>query len=622
MENLRAFRVLSGEIASLAVHSRKVRHMPFEFARYLNIRSAHLPGWLAGGGRFAFLTDITGTPQVWAVDVVGGWPDQLTFFADKVWLLSPSPGGDRLVCARDIGGNENYQLYLVSADGETVRRLTHDDAALNNFGGWSHDGQRIAYASNTRDGTNLDIYVLAVDGGEPELVYQADGRFGVLGWSPDDTQLLLMQGISSAHQPLYLLDLISRSLRPLTPAGAPVRDGADGYVCWASDGTVYLLTDRDRDFVGVARLDLATGETTYLTDQPWDVTALAVSSDARMLAYTVNLDGYNRLHLHDIDSGQVTPVTDLPDGVVAEPTFSPDGAFVALSAQSPRHNLDIWVVEVTTLACQQVTRSSLAGIPQAGLAAPELIHYETFDKRSIPAFLFRPPRGMAPFPVILYVHGGPASQLLPEFDPRFQYFLNRGYAILATNVRGSTGYGKAYMALDDVRLRMDSVADLKYAVQWLRASGEVDPNRIAIYGRSYGGFMVLAALTTYPELWAAAIDVVGIGNWVTFLENTASWRRSHREQEYGSLAHDREFLAQISPTHKIDRIQAPMLVIHGANDPRVPITEADQIVAGLGDRGHPVEYLRYEDEGHKISKLANRIDSFTKMADFLDRYLA
>jgi len=219
------------------------------------------------------------------------------------------------------------------------------------------------------------------------------------------------------------------------------------------------------------------------------------------------------------------------------------------------------------------------------------------------------------------VHGGPASQIQADFDPRFQFFLSRGYAILAPNVRGSSGYGKAYRALDDVDLRMDSVADLKHAVEWLWTSGEVDPDRIAIYGRSYGGFMVLSAITTYPDLWAAAIDVVGIANWITFLENTGPWRRAHREKEYGSLERDRALLESISPIHQMDRIQAPLMVIHGANDPRVPVSEADQIVQSLRARAHPVEYLRYEDEGHKISKLGNRVDSFTKMAEFLARYL-
>ena len=592
--------------------------LDFGFERYLCIRSAYTPAWLAGGARVAFLTDITGTPQVWAVDATGGWPDQLTFFQDKVWALSAAPDGGRFVCTRDIGGNERYQLFLVSADGIETRRLTQIDDAIHHFGGWSHDGRRIAYASNARNGLHFDAYVQPVDGGEPEMVFRSEGNYRVLGWSPDDAQLLLCHEVSSAHQPLYLLSLSDGSIRLLTAKDEPV---SNRQIRWASDGTLYLLTDRGRDFKGLARLETATGELIYLTDYQWDIEYLAISPDAQTLAYVVNVDGYARLHIHDLAAGQSGQVLGLPQGVVAEPTFSSDGKLVAVSVQSPQHNLDIWVVDVDSFECRQISQSSLAGIPRDSLVEPELIHFETFDGRQIPAFFYRPPGVESLLPVILYVHGGPASQARADFDPRFQYFLSRGYAILATNVRGSSGYGKTYMALDDVRKRMDSVTDLKYAVEWLRASGVADPERIVIYGRSYGGFMVLAAVTTFPELWAAAIDVVGIANWVTFLERTGSWRRAHREKEYGSLEQDREFLESISPIHRVDRIQAPMLVIHGANDPRVPVSEADQIVSSLRDRGHPVEYLRYEDEGHKISKLGNRIDSFTRMADFLDRYL-
>ncbi|MCJ7623309.1 MAG: S9 family peptidase, partial [Anaerolineaceae bacterium] len=396
------------------------------------------------------------------------------------------------------------------------------------------------------------------------------------------------------------------------------------HVCWAKDGTVYLLTNQGSEYLNLAQMDIDTGQITYLlADLSWDVEDLALAPDGHTLAYTTNVDGYKHLSLYDLDTGKIQPIPDLPSGVVSEPVFSTQGTQLAISVQSPQDNFNIWLVDLEDAlpSSQKLTQSSLAGIPKTSLVSPEIIHYDTFDGRSIPGFFYQPSQGEAPYPCILYVHGGPASQIIADFDPRFQFFLNNGYAILAPNVRGSAGYGKTYKALDDVELRMDSVADLKYAVEWLRGCGVIDPDRIAIYGRSYGGFMVLSAVTTYPELWAAAIDVVGIANWVTFLENTGVWRRANREKEYGSLENNREFLEKISPIHKVDQIQCPMIVLHGANDPRVPVTEADQIVTSLQERGHPVEYLRYEDEGHKIAKLSNRIDSFTKMADFLARYL-
>ena len=589
------------------------------FSRYLNVRSAHSPAWLENGQRVAFLTDITGTPQVWAVDANGGWPDQLTFFTEKVWTLSAAPDGLHLICTRDIGGNERYQMFLVDRKGVEVKRISQDMNAIYHFGAWSQDGNRIAFTSNQRNGIHFDVYVQDIDDGNPEMVYQSKGMFDVLTWSPDGSHLILVENISSAQMPLYLLDILTNEIKTLTPLDEPLKNLA---ARWTKDGTIYLLTNHNRDNLDIAKLDHTSGAITYLSeDRNWDIEAFAVSPGGRTLAYTANQDGYKRLFIHDQDTSQTKLVSDLPAGVASEPVFAPDDKSVAVSVQSPRDNLNIWVIDFQTLTSRKITNSATAGIPPASLVDPKLIHFETFDGRSIPAFWYLPIQSKPPYPVILYVHGGPASQTIADFDPRFQFFLSRGYAILATNVRGSSGYGKAYMALDDVELRMASVADLKYAVDWLRASGEADPDRIAIYGRSYGGFMVLSAITTYPDLWAAAIDVVGIANWVTFLENTGTWRRAHREKEYGSLEKDRDFLQNISPIHKVDQIQCPLLVIHGANDPRVPVTEADQIVANLQKRAHPVEYLRYEDEGHKIAKLHNRIDSFTKMAEFLETYL-
>jgi dipeptidyl aminopeptidase/acylaminoacyl peptidase len=241
---------------------------------------------------------------------------------------------------------------------------------------------------------------------------------------------------------------------------------------------------------------------------------------------------------------------------------------------------------------------------------------------SIPAWFYPPANaGSEKYPVIFDVHGGPEGQAQPTFNHVHQYFISRGYVLFVPNVRGSSGYGKNYIALDNVEKRMDSVADLAYAVKWLSKQPSVDPNRIAITGGSYGGFMVLSALTTYPDLWAAAVDIVGISNFVTFLENTSSYRRSHREGEYGSLEHDREFLKSISPIHHVDKITAPLMVIHGANDPRVPLGEAEQMVSALRGRGVPVEFLVYDDEGHGLVKLKNILDAYPKIADFLDTHL-
>jgi dipeptidyl aminopeptidase/acylaminoacyl peptidase len=337
-------------------------------------------------------------------------------------------------------------------------------------------------------------------------------------------------------------------------------------------------------------------------------------------------DGYSRLQLFDVASGwearRELPAPALPPGIILEARWSQDGAQLALTHSAANDTADVWVWDVAERVLWRATRSSLGGIPRASFIEPSLVRYPTFDGREIPAFLYLPrdrqPRGL---PVVINVHGGPEGQVRPSFDPMIQYLVAQGYAVLAPNVRGSTGYGYEYQSLDDVRLRMNSVADLQYAVFWLRESGIADPKRIAVMGGSYGGFMVLSAITTYPDLWAAAVDIVGVANFVTFLENTGPWRRKMRESEYGSLEHDREFLEQISPIHYVDRITAPLLVVHGANDPRVPIGEAEQIVAALRSRSVPVEYMRFEDEGHGLVKRANKLVAYPAIARFLDKYL-
>ncbi len=365
---------------------------------------------------------------------------------------------------------------------------------------------------------------------------------------------------------------------------------------------------------------------TYLRDEHWDAENLALTDDGKRMALVTNENGYSRLKLFDTaagwDSRRELPVPALPECTIPEITWSRDGKRLALTLNTADDAPDIWIWDIEEQILWRATRSSLGGIPQHTLVQPELVHYPTFDGLEIPAFLYLPQhRQAAKLPVVIYVHGGPESQSRPIFNPVIQYFVAHGFGVLAPNVRGSTGYGYHYQSLDDVRLRMDSVADLQQAVYWLRDRGIADPQHIAVMGGSYGGFMVLAAITTYPDLWAAAVDIVGIANFVTFLENTGPWRRKLREAEYGSLENDRAFLEQISPIRHVDRIAAPLFVVHGANDPRVPVGEAEQIVAALRSRNVPVEYMRFEDEGHGLIKRANRLLAYPAIAHFLDTYL-
>ena len=604
----------------------------FPFERFLNVRAAGGGTFSPDGERVAFVSDITGVPEVWAVPVAGGWPEQLTFGGERVNFARFAPQGGHLVFGADIGGNELQQLYLLSADGAHVRDLTGVPSAMHYWGGWSPDGRQIAFASNRRDPHFFDIYTCHVDTGEIELVYQSDGMTYAAGFSQDGQRLLLTRMNGSLDEDLLLLDLGTRQATPITPhEGKAVYHG----ISWSSDGRgLYLATDQGRQTAALVFLDLTTRQMTLIDAPEWDVEALALSRDGRCLAYSVNVDGVSELRLLDVTTGERPAApAGLPAGVVGvlpicrDPmagnplAWSPDGRRLAVSFSSGTNAPDVWLVDLQKNATTRLTRSSLAGLPQDVFVEPETVRYATFDGRQVPALYYRPRAADGPLPVVVFVHGGPEGQSRPNFNPVIAYFVNRGYAVLAPNVRGSTGYGRKYTHLDDVEKRMDSVADLAHAVDWLVKDGGADPKRIAVMGASYGGFMVLAAVTNYPDLWAAGVDIVGIGNFVTFLERTGAYRRKHRETEYGSLERDRAFLERISPIHKVGDITAPLMVIHGANDPRVPVYEAEQIVAVLRERNHPVEYLRFEDEGHGIVKLANRIVAYGAIGDFLDKYL-
>jgi dipeptidyl aminopeptidase/acylaminoacyl peptidase len=595
--------------------------------RYLNIRNASSPALSPNADRLAFLTNITGTPQVWMVNAQGGWPEQMTFYSDAVSFVRWSPDGSGLVFAKARGGDENSQLYWLSPDGAEIKALTGTPAIRHNFGGWSHDGKKISYASNKRNKDYFDIYVMDVATGREQLIYQQDGSNDAVAWSFDDRWLVVSHNNEqlSLDDDLYLVNIETKQATHITPHQGAAQFGD---VYFTRDGKSILFgTNDNREFYSLARMNLQTKRVEILDDTQWDLAATTTSDDGRMFAYTINRDGFNDLYVREMNAdgalGAKTEGVKLPGhGIVGGLEFSRDNSKLAFTFSGSRYNADVWLYDLKTRSLSQVTHSSRAGIPQSSFAEPKLIRFKTFDGREVPAWYYRPQTGAAaPLPVIVSVHGGPEGQETPGFSAIYQYFLSRGYAILAPNVRGSTGYGKTYTHLDDVRNREDSVKDLAAAVEWLRKEGGADARRIAVMGGSYGGYMTLAAITLYPDLWAAAVDTVGIANFESFLKNTSGYRRKLREVEYGTLKNDLDFLRSISPLNRVAQIKTPLMVIQGKNDPRVPYTEAEQIVKALRDRSAPVEYKLFDDEGHGIAKLSNRLVVYPLVADFFDRYM-
>ena len=598
--------------------------MPYEFERFLTVRSASAPAFSANGQRVVFLWDVTGVPQLWAVDIDGGWPEQLTVYSERVMTLFNSPVSDETVFGMDSGGDERQQLYLLSGNGESIKALTANPQTIHTPGGWTPDGTSFVYASNRRHPALFDIYVNRLSKGEVQMLLQHDGTNSAGAVSPDGSSMLINRTVINHYNELYVLPLDAARARPrLITKG----EGHSTYSSpvWSSDGkAVYLLTDQDSEWKSLVRLDLDSRELTYLHSEEWDVELMAYAPKTERIAFSVNADGYSEATILSLADGRAEQVTGLPKGQIVDMTWSPNGVDLAVTAVGATVNSDVWLVDGQTAQARRLTHSPRAGIAPESLTEPTLVHYPTFDGRDIPAFFYLPSNAARDgnLPVVIFVHGGPESQSRPVYNPVVQYLAYRGYGVLVPNVRGSTGYGRTYEHLDDVEKRMDSVNDLDHAAKWLVDSGYSKPERIAVMGGSYGGFMTLAAITAYPDSWGAAAELYGIANFQTFLANTGPWRRVHRAAEYGDPEKDADLLKRISPIHYVDRIKTPLIVIHGANDPRVPISETEQMVEAIKQRDGSVEYLRFEDEGHGIVKQHNRIKTYTAIADFLDRHLA
>jgi dipeptidyl aminopeptidase/acylaminoacyl peptidase len=562
-----------------------------DIAAFLRIRSAHSPLWLDGGERLAFLSDITGIPQLWAMPATGGWPDQLTFAAERVSGAVAGAGGSLLAFGRDVGGNERDRLWLA----EPERPLAEADA-IHALGAFSPDGALLAFTHTERNGTDFDLAVLEVATGHRREL-ELEGWNVVCDFTAHG--ILVARAHSNVAHDLYLVDPADGEPRPLT-AHAEAAQYLPARLC--DDGTVLCASDRGNEHQRLARLR-EDGSLEFLTADDADVEAIEVHGDR--VAYVRNVEGSSRLVL----DGEV--VDGLPDGVFGGLAFSPDGRRLALHIAPADGATDVYVVGD---GVARVTRSSLGGVPRDVFRTPELHELTASDGVRVPYFLFGPRDA----PTLCHVHGGPESQARPALNAVIQYLAARGISVAVPNVRGSTGYGKTFTALDDVEKRPDAVRDLAELAIDLGARRGVP---VGVMGGSYGGYMTLAAISEYPDLWRAAVCIVGIANFVTFLERTGSYRRKLREAEYGSLEHDRDLLERLSPIHHVDRITAPLMVIHGANDPRVPVHEAEQIVAALQERGREVVYLRYDDEGHGLVRLANRIDAYPQVAAFLERTL-
>jgi dipeptidyl aminopeptidase/acylaminoacyl peptidase len=597
-----------------------------DITRFLNVRTANAPELSPDGTRLAFSTSITGVPQVWVVDAGGGWPKQLTF-GEPITFHAWSPAGDWILYGSDRGGNEREGYYLVSPDGTRERELLPPSDAFRVFGSFTRDGRRIVYATTERTGVDFDIHMLDVASGEAREIFR--GRMGLYpaSFSPDGARIVLTEARGEDANDLYLVDAGTGALDTLFAAATPRARNAYAVAGWTPDGRgFYLVTDHEREHAGLAFYDLAARSLAWVeTPDAVDVEGAELSPDGRHLWWTTNESGWSVPHLRDLEEGVGIPVpASLPRGL-AGAQFAAGAPVLAVRVSAPGLPGDVWTWNVETGEVHRATESSTAGLDLSAMIVPEHHSFAARDGLELHGLLYLPanvPEGELP-PVLLSVHGGPTAQARPGFNPVHQYLLTRGIAVFDLNFRGSTGYGKTFARANDGRRRAVEYLDMADAVAWLGEQGLVDAERAAVMGGSYGGYLTMAAVTRLPDVFRSGVAFVGVSDWVTALEGASPQLKASDRIEYGDIddPDDRAFFETVSPITYVDGDEAPVMVLHGANDPRDPVTESDQFVRAIREAGGEVEYLRFPDEGHGIRKLQNRIIAYRRVAEFLERTL-
>lgn len=575
--------------------------------RYQNYRSAQFQDWLADGSML-ITTRFGSTAQVHRVAAPGADRQQLTFYAEPVAGAQAIPGSDRYLFGRDTGGDEWFQIFTRGLDGSTTQ-LT--EAGTRNQGAtFSRDGRMLAWSRAVRGSADYAIFTAnPADPASARLLWQGTGAVGPADISDDARTILLVKSRSNQLDELMLLDVASASVRPLAVAGGAARYEDPRFI---RDGAAIIaISNNGSDVRRLIEIDVASGAVRAISPElPWDVEAYDLSDDGRVLAYAVNEDGFSRVVVQDFVTRRALPQPDLPRGVLTALDFSPDGSKLAIGLTTARSAGDVWSHDVTGGTLTRWTTSELGDLDPARLAEPELIRFTSFDGLSVPAFVYRPVgvAADARLPVIIDIHGGPEAQTRPGWNPGAQYFANvLGAVVILPNVRGSDGYGTRYLNLDNAEKREDSVKDIGALLDWIGTQPGLDAGRVAVYGQSYGGYMSLAVMTHYSDRLVGGVERYGISNWISFLQNTEAYRRDNRRAEYGDERNPamRAVFERISPLNNVARIARPMLVMQGANDPRVPQSESDQIVRELRANGVDTSYVLFADEGHGFQKKAN-----------------
>jgi len=596
--------------------------------RYTEFRSASLASWHPTKREMLISTRFGDSPQLHEVRSPLGARRQLTFFPDRVAGSSwPRRSADYIVFTKDKGGDEFGQIHRLDVATGAITLLSPGGRSQNSLGSWSYQGDRMAFGSTRRNGADRDIYVMDPkhkDSARMVLEVKGGG-WGPADWSPDDTKLAVFEYLSVNESYIWLVDVATGAKTLATPKGT--EQVAYGGARFSSDGKgLYVTTDRESEFQRLAHLDLASGKHSYLTSHiPWDVNSFALSPDGRTIAFVTDEEGLSVLHLLDTATGKEKPAPKLPIGLVFGLEWHNNGRDLGLVLSSARSPADVYSIDVPAGTLERWTESETGGLNAANFSEAELVRWKSFDGKTLSGFLYKPnPRFTGPRPVIVNIHGGPEGQARPGFQGRSNFFYDElGVAMLYPNVRGSTGFGKSFVKLDNGVLREDSVKDIGSLLDWIPTRKDLDASRVMVTGGSYGGYMTLAVATHYDAKIRCSLDVVGISNFVTFLQNTESYRRDLRRVEYGDERDPamQQHLLSISPATNAHKITKPLFVVQGKNDPRVPYTESEQMVATVKKNRGPVWYLLANDEGHGFAKKKNQDFQFYATIAFIREYL-
>jgi dipeptidyl aminopeptidase/acylaminoacyl peptidase len=579
------------------------------------VGACYSPSFSPDGSEIAFISNITGTPQLWKIPSTGGWPIQLTNFNDPVSNAIWSPKGNRIAFQLAPGGGMNSQVYTIKSNGTELEQITSGGKSNNWVGNWSDDGNYLSYSSNENNPSGMDSYLYNMSTQSIELRIKNQGIGNITDINKNNDQILLSRLASRGSNDLYLINKVSKETL-LTKHSGP----GSFYGEFSQNGEIYVASNLDRDKIAFGKIQ--DGKIEILSEYgDSELQGFILNESGSMALLIWNVAGKNEISVFDLKNQKELRTLKIPVELIGGGEFSPDDRYFLFTGSGSTEPDNIWLYDFENDTFKKLTDSPHPGINLEELVAPKLVKFKSFDGLELSGWLYEPKSGEKPYPTVISYHGGPEGQSRPSFNYTFQALLSQGIAIFSPNVRGSSGFGKRFVNLDNGALRVNGVKDIEACYNHITGSGFADKSRVGIMGGSYGGYMVMAGITEYPNMFTAAANLFGVVNFITFFEETEPWMAAISKVEYGDPDTEADMLRALSPINKVDFVETPTIVLHGANDTNVPVVEAEQVVENLKKRSIPVEYILFEDEGHGWRKTPNKVTSTVSIVNWFKKYL-